>query len=91
MKSTETYSVGFLLQGVPELIGPPEQGHIVGVLVVLQADDPGQAVRRALVVCHSELLDAQHLAMRRMLSSMPHQAPWQVGSSWCLMLNPRLT
>ena len=54
---------------VPQLVGPPGQRHVVGVLEVRLADDAGLAVRRAEGVGRPELLDAEHA----------HAPPGQVG------------
>src|SRR5262249_28825179 len=48
------------LQLVPELVGAAEQGDVVRVLVVAQADHAGLAVRTALGVRDLVLLEAEH-------------------------------
>ena len=51
---------GIGLEVVPQLVRPPEQRHVRGVLVVREADDPGDAVRRAELVEEVELLQPEH-------------------------------
>ena len=51
---------GLVLELAPELVRAPEQGHVVRVLEVREADDPREAVGRALVVEDVEALEPEH-------------------------------
>ncbi len=48
------------LELAPELVGAPEQRHVVGMLEVREADDPRQPVRRAVLVQEVEPLEPEH-------------------------------
>jgi hypothetical protein len=48
------------LQLAPKLIRPPQQGHIRGIFVVGEADDPRHAVGRSELVRNRETLQAEH-------------------------------
>src|SRR5205823_1270734 len=49
------------LQLAPELIRPPQQLHIRGILVVRESDDPCHAVGRSKFVRNREALQAEHV------------------------------
>ena len=51
---------GFGLELAPQLVRPTEQWDVVGVLEVGEADDPGEAVRRAVFVEQVEALEPEH-------------------------------
>ena len=58
-RHVEELLAGLALELAPELVRAPEQGHVVGVLEVREADDPGQAVGGALVVEDVEALEPE--------------------------------
>ena len=49
----------FFLQRVPFVVGAPQQGYVVGMLGIGEADRPALAAGRALIVAGVELLDAE--------------------------------
>ena len=48
------------LELAPQLVRPPQQRDVGGMLPVGQPDDPGEPVRRAVLVQQVEALQAQH-------------------------------
>ena len=62
---------------MPQLVAAPQQRNVRRVLVVGEADDPGQPVRRATLVPLGELLQAEDavIASGEMVGSgTPHPA-----------------
>ena len=55
----EELFAGLGLELAPQLVGSPEQRHVVGVLEVGEPDDPRQAVRRAVLVEQVEALEPE--------------------------------
>ena len=55
----QQFRPGFLLQVLPQLVGPAQEGDVVRVLVVGQADDARFAVGRAPGVAGGEGVQAQ--------------------------------
>ena len=49
-----------LLEFSPEIPGAPQQRHVVGMLVIGEADEPRLPVRTAPRVAHGEAIDRQH-------------------------------
>ncbi|GBD28450.1 hypothetical protein HRbin31_00467 [bacterium HR31] len=56
----EEFRAGALLEVLPQLVRPQQQGHVVGVLEVRLSRDAGVAVAGASVVAGPELLKAQN-------------------------------
>ena len=50
---------GLGLELAPELVRPAQKRHVVGMLEVRQADDPREAMRRAVLVQQVEALEAE--------------------------------
>ena len=58
-RDPEELLTGLGLELPPQLVGAAQEGHVVGMLEVREADDPGQPVRRAVLVEDVEALQPE--------------------------------